>query len=96
MKAKLEWDETKRQKTLDERGLDFADMTYFSWETAVIYKDTRNTYGETRYITVGYLMKTIVVCVWCSRNGHMRIISLRKANKRERKTYEQAKKDIFG
>jgi len=38
----LEWDEAKRQATLRERGLDFADVALIEWETAVIFEDDRH------------------------------------------------------
>ena len=50
-------------------------------------EDDRHNYGETRYITVGFLDDAMVVLVWTPRNDRYRIISMRKANERERKHY---------
>jgi len=85
----LTWDEAKRTATLRERGLDFADMAVFEWDSAVTAADDRPGYPEIRYVSVGHMNGAIVVCVWCYREETTRIISLRKANSRERKRYEQ-------
>jgi uncharacterized protein len=84
----LTWDDTKRKATLQERGIDFADMTVFDWDSSLTAQDDRQSYPEARYVSIGNMSNTIVVCVWCYRNDTIRIISLRKANKRERKRYE--------
>lgn len=84
------WDEVKRQQALRERAIDFADMGKFDWDNALTAEDARLEYSETRFISIGYMDENIVVCVWCFRDDTTRIISLRKANKRERKRYEQA------
>ena len=50
---KIEWDEQKRQKTLNERGLDFADLESVNWEEANTIADTRQPYPEDRFIIFG-------------------------------------------
>lgn len=51
-------------------------------------EDDRQDYGEERYITIGFLDEVMVVLVWTPRDGTHRIISMRKANERERALYE--------
>jgi uncharacterized protein len=85
----LTWDDTKREATLQERGIDFADMAVFDWGRSLTAQDDRQSYPEVRYVSIGHMGNTVVVCVWCYRNDTIRIISLRKANERERKRYEQ-------
>lgn len=51
-------------------------------------EDDRRDYGEERFITIGFLDETMVVLVWTPRDGTHRIISMRKANERERAFYE--------
>ncbi|NQV48716.1 MAG: BrnT family toxin [Rhodospirillaceae bacterium] len=85
----ITWDEAKRAATLRERGIDFADMAAFDWDSALTAEDDRLNYPEVRYVSIGRLDNTLVVCVWCYRNHATRIISLRKANARERERYEQ-------
>ena len=50
-------------------------------------EDDRQDYGEDRFITIGFLDATMVVLVWTPRDGAHRIISMRKANERERTFY---------
>lgn len=87
----LEWDENKRQSTLRDRGLDFADLEAFDWETALTIQDSRGDYGETRYVSLGILGTRLVVAAYTLREAAYRIISLRKANKREQEIYEDRK-----
>ena len=51
-------------------------------------EDDRQDYGEERFITIGFLDGAMVVLVWTPREGTHRIISMRKANERERALYE--------
>ena len=87
--APLTWDDAKRETTLRKRGIDFADMAVFDWDSALTVQDDRRGYPETRYVSIGCMNNAVVVCVWCYRKETTRIISLRKANSRERKRYEQ-------
>lgn len=50
-------------------------------------EDDRRDYGEDRFITIGFLDGAMVVLVWTPREGAYRIISMRKANARERALY---------
>ena len=43
--------------------------------------------GEVRYITVGFLDEAMVVLIWTRRDDAHRIISMRRANERERRLY---------
>ena len=87
----LEWDEAKRQRTLEERGLDFADVIRFEFDTAITAPDARREYGESRFNSWGYLDGVLCSLCWTIRNGTFRVISLRKCNDRERKKYQAAK-----
>lgn len=86
----LEWDETKRQDTLRERGLDFADVVRFRFERQYTAQDNRLAYGEPRFVSTGYLDDRLCVLCWTTRDNKFRIISLRKANEREQKRYRDS------
>ena len=58
----------------------FADAT-------LTIEDDRHDYGEDRFITIGFLDDRMVVLVWTPRSGTYRIVSMRKANERERAVY---------
>lgn len=47
-------------------------------------QDSRADYDEDRFITVGWLEVRLVVLVWTPRGEARRIISMRKANDREK------------
>ena len=77
------FDLAKRDATLAERGLDFADaVTVFAGVT-LDWRDERADYGEVRWITIGHLMERMVVVVWTARGESRHVISMRKANDRE-------------
>lgn len=59
----------------------------FAGKTITI-EDDRMEYGEKRFITVGLLEVRMIVLVWTPRGEARRIISMRKANAREQKTYQ--------
>ena len=84
----FEWDAEKRRRALTERGLDFADISRIDPATIQTDVDDRQDYGEIRYVSVGVLDSRLVVVCWTNRSGRTRIISMRKANGRERRRYE--------
>ena len=85
----IEFDTVKREKTLLERGLDFADSDKVFTGLHFIARDDRIDYGEERFITVGLLGDRTVVIVWTPRNDARRIISMRYANDREISRYKK-------
>lgn len=82
------FDEAKRARTLTERGLDMARADEVFDGASLTVEDDRMEYGETRYITIGFLDERMVVLVWTPRGDVHRIISMRKANDREKTIYE--------
>jgi uncharacterized DUF497 family protein len=83
----LEFDHDKRVKTLQERGLDFARAAEVFAGAHFTGQDIRLDYVEDRFITVGWLEARLVVLVWTPRGEVRRIISMRKANDREKALY---------
>ncbi|MFN5700688.1 MAG: BrnT family toxin [Betaproteobacteria bacterium] len=83
----LEWDNTKRQTALKERGLDFADCGEVFAGRHLSFPDLRREYGEPRMIPVGELHGRMVVIAWTQRGQARRIFSMRKANEREQEIY---------
>ena len=83
----FEFDTVKRNKTLLERGLDFARAAEVFDGIHFTGQDKRMDYEEDRFITVGWLDAHMVVMVWTPRGEVRRIISMRKANDREKTLY---------
>jgi uncharacterized DUF497 family protein len=72
---RISYDPAKRQKTLDERGLDFEDApTVFAGLTFEV-EDTRQDYGETRVICFGYLAGRLIVMGYTPREAVRHIFS---------------------
>ena len=63
MKTNLTWDEAKRQATLADRGLDFADAEKTIEGKSLSFPDKRQDYGEARTVTVGFLHGRMTVVV---------------------------------
>jgi hypothetical protein len=83
----IAYDPAKRDWTLRERGLDFDDAeTVFAGPT-IDRNDDRHDYGERRVVTIGLLAGRMVVLVWTPRGNARHIISMRKANEREKARY---------
>lgn len=81
------WDETKRQNTLQNRGLDFAHAELVFTKSLVEFEDTRRDYGERRMIHFGFLDARLMVVGYVQRGETRHIFSMRKANDREIKKY---------
>jgi uncharacterized DUF497 family protein len=80
-----------------KRGFDFADAWEIFESPMRVALDTREDYGEDRWNGIGLLGNRIVVVVFTERGEEIiRIISLRKALKHERKKFEEALSDRLG
>jgi uncharacterized protein len=92
---KFEWDEAKNRANILKHGFDFADAEELFSGPLLIRPDTREDYGEERWIGIGMLTRGTLVFVVFSEpvQGLLRIISLRKAKHAERKEYEKAIED---
>lgn len=84
-----EWDENKRLANLVRHKVDFTDAVNFEWDTALETIDDRFDYGEERWVALGFIGTRLHVLVYTFRAAKIRIISLRKATKRERLYYEK-------
>jgi hypothetical protein len=84
---KITFDPAKRDRTLAERGLDFVDAALVFAGVVANFEDDRLDYGEPRFVTVGRLRARMVIVVWTPRDDARHVISMRKANDRERRQY---------
>lgn len=84
------WDEAKSRSNFAKHGLDFADAEQVFTAPCVTFIDSRFEYGELRRITLGLLVGRVVVVAHAPRGeATTRIISMRKANRREQKIYQK-------
>jgi len=82
-----EWDDNKASSNLRNHGISFDSVVDFSWESAMVVEDDRNDYGERRFIAYGPIGNRLHCLVFTLRGEMIRVISLRKANRREVKRY---------
>lgn len=87
----FEWDDHKNKRNIENHGIRFEDAIKIFDRPVLTNIDSRTDYGETREISLGLLHGIVVVMVvHTERNGRTRIISARKATKKERRRYEEA------
>lgn len=80
---KVEWDEQKRKNNLRKHGIDFVGCEAMFAGTTKTMLDDRDDYGEERFVTFGLLDGRVVAVVHTETAHIIRIISIRKATKRE-------------
>ena len=86
--VEFEWDESKTQQCLRDRGFPFAFVVSAFADPDRRYEiDERWAYGEARYRLYGRIDGRLFVVVYAVRGRTVRIISARKANARERRIH---------
>ncbi len=85
----VEFDPAKNLHNIKTRGLSFELVQRLDWETALAIEDTRQDYGERRFRVLGMIDGLMYALVITPRSGGMRIISLRRANLKERRHYAE-------
>ena len=86
----FEWDERKNQENIRKHGLDFGDAWQVFAAPLSPELDLRRDYGEDRWTVIGLLGNRVVVVTFTFGSSEViRIISLRKALKHERKKLEE-------
>lgn len=86
---RITFDPAKNEKNIAERGLPFALAAELEWETALTVEDARRDYGEVRLRVLALLHGRLHAVVVTPRKDELRIISFRKASRKEEKLYEQ-------
>ncbi|NBX74827.1 MAG: BrnT family toxin [Alphaproteobacteria bacterium] len=89
---RCEWDDKKNMANWAKHGLSFQEADDFDWATAMLEVDERHDYGEQRQTALGYIRGRLMKLVFTHRDDTVRLISLRKANDRERAAYEKNQK----
>ena len=86
----IEFDPTKDAVNQDKHGLSLAVASALDWDQALVWVDDRNDYGELRMIALAPDTGIVYYVAFVDRDDARRIISLRKANRREVKHYVQS------
>ena len=81
----FDWDEEKNQINIRNHGLDFEDAHEVFMGPHIIFDDSRFDYDEQRLIAFGFSNNRVVAVVFTELENSIRIISMRKANAKEKK-----------
>jgi uncharacterized DUF497 family protein len=85
--VEISFDPAKNEWNTRERNLPFERAAEFDFETAAFSLDARRDYGEIRLVAVGYLDRRLHVLCFTETATGIRVISFRRANRREAKQY---------
>lgn len=90
----FEWDDKKASQNIKKHGISFEEATtVFGDPFSITIYDPLHSREEDRFVILGMSDKNrILVVVHTERNDRIRIISARKATKKERKQYESNEK----
>ena len=84
----IEFDPVKDAKNLAKHGVSLGSVAVFEWDSARVDEDVRQLYPERRFVATGRLDSVFHELVFCLRGSAIRVISLRKSNRREIKKHE--------
>ena len=84
---RLTYDPAKSARNERERGMPFGLAADFDWSTALVVEDLRQDYTERRFQALGFVGEHVCMFVFTPRNGAIHVISMRRANQRERSRY---------
>lgn len=87
------WSERKRAVNIKQHGLDFVDAARAFEGATFTFEDDRFAYGEQRFETLGLLAGIPVSIVHTETDHEIRIISFRKATRREAELYYRQVQD---
>ena len=90
MQVEIDCDPAKNAANIKARAISFDTVADFDFDTALIVVDDRKDYGETRYRALGRIAGRLHALVFVETERGIRVISMRKANKREVDGYEKA------
>ncbi len=83
----IEFDPAKDLANQDKHGVSLALAIELDWEAALVWVDERIEYGEARMIALAPETGILYYVAFVDRSRARRIISLRRANRREVKHY---------
>ncbi|MCE1114356.1 MULTISPECIES: BrnT family toxin [Pseudomonas] len=85
---RFEWDEEKNQLNIRKHGIDFNEVPDMFRHPMLVLKDERFDYEEARWISMGWINACVSVVAYTERQGGViRVISARRATRREEMRY---------
>lgn len=87
----FEWDPIKAESNFKKHGVSFEEASTVFYDTSALEMiDRKHSHSEKRWILLGASFENqLLVVIVAIREGRIRIISARKASKKERKSYEK-------
>lgn len=86
---RFEWDPEKSRTNRAKHGIEFADAVAVLFDPLAL-STTEEHPSELRHVTLGSdALSRILVVVYCRRRGRIRLISARRATRRERQRYSE-------
>jgi len=91
MPLQFEWDARKADRNLAKHGIAFEEaLTVFADTLARIFADEEHSVDQQREIIIGHSDKRQLLLVsFVESQGRVRLLSARRATRRERKDYEE-------
>ena len=89
----IDFDPGKDATNLSKHGLSLAAASELSWDAALVWIDDRADYGEVRMVALAPIGDILCFVAFVDRESTRRIISLRRANRREVNHYVKAIKE---
>ena len=89
----IDFDPGKDAANLSKHGLSLAAAAELSWDAALVWIDDRADYGEVRMVALAPIGDKLCFVAFVDRESTRRIISLRRANRREVNHYVKAIKE---
>ena len=83
----FEWDNQKNTTNIAKHGIDFEFAKEIFSDIWISKPDNLKDYGESRFIAIGCLEEFVILAVYTLRGQKIRLISVRLANKEERRIY---------
>lgn len=83
------FDPAKDAVNLAKHGISLTEAARLDWDNTLVSPDDRREYGEQRQVALAPMIGRLWVVVFTDRPECRRVISLRKANLREYRRYEQ-------
>ena len=86
---KFEFDPNKDLVNSEKHGVSLSLAAFLDWDAALLWIDDRQDYGELRVLALAPNTGILYYVAFVDRGDKRRIISLRRANRREVKRYVQ-------
>ena len=89
IETQFEWDEEKNRINIEKHSISF-DLARLIFRNSHLCKvDNRHDYGETRWQAIGSVSDIILHVTYTERGTRIRLISARKASKKERSAFDE-------